>query len=108
MVVPVRLNGFATNAILDTGADVVAISRMQARQFGLDPAKRPFLTTVSTANGDTAAARIALDVAVGDASLKNVPAVILNSDLALPRIGMSFLQKFKAMEFHDDAINLYR
>lgn len=107
IIVPITLNGVSTDAIIDTGASVLGIGRKQARQFGIDPAKQPFLTTVSTANGDVRGAEIKLDVTVGDFAVKDVPAVILDSDLNLPLIGMSFLQKLKSMELHDELVRLF-
>jgi aspartyl protease family protein len=101
-----RLNGRALNALIDTGATVIAINRTTARQIGVSIANADFRYEVRTANGMAKAAVATIDrVQVGRISLDNVQAMVLD-DAALEGalIGMSFLGRLSKFQVQDGAL----
>jgi aspartyl protease family protein len=87
------INGVKTKAIIDTGADDVAMSEKTANALGIDYSQG-FIETHSTANGTVKGKLIRLDsVKIGDIELNHVRASVLQSDMDAVLIGMSFLGK---------------
>jgi aspartyl protease family protein len=88
-----RLNGRQIDAMVDTGATLVAINASTARRIGISLNPSDFVHEVGTANGTTRAALVNVDnLQIGRIALENVQAVVLD-DKALQTnlIGMSFL-----------------
>ena len=89
-----QINGGTIQLLVDTGATVIAIPSADARRLGINylNGQRSF---TETANGKAAAYRITLDtVRVGDITLYNVEAVVLEGDgLKIALLGMSFLNR---------------
>lgn len=100
------INGHSALVLVDTGANMVAISSRQAKAMNIDyssgiPAK------VETASGITDAYGISLrSVSVGEIRVENVPAMVV--DGAYPAtilLGMSYLQHVKMQE-HNGILSL--
>jgi len=89
-----QINGGTVQFLVDTGATTIAMSSTRARQLGLNylNGERGY---TQTANGKAAAYRITLDtVRVGDITLHNVDAMVLEGDsLPVVLLGMSFLSR---------------
>jgi aspartyl protease family protein len=88
-----RLNGRQIDAMVDTGATLVAINASTARRIGISLNQSDFRHEVGTANGTTKAALVNVDsLQIGRIALEDVQAVVLD-DKALQTnlIGMSFL-----------------
>ena len=103
-----RLNGRRMEAIVDTGASVVAINQTTARRIGLMLRSTDFSLSVDTANGSTKAAmaRIA-ELQIGRIVVKNVDAVVLEDDaLRHTLIGMSFLNRLGSFQVKDGVLLL--
>ncbi len=77
---PGRINGFAVDFLVDTGATSVAMNLPTAKRIGLNyRAGKPI--TMSTANGNVTAYRVMLkSVRVGAVEVKNVEATITMGD----------------------------
>lgn len=92
-----RLNGQRIEAMVDTGATVVAINRSTARRIGLDLALSDFVHSVDTANGRTRAAGALIDrLEIGRIEVRDVQAVVLDDEaLGGTLIGMSFLNRLR-------------
>jgi aspartyl protease family protein len=98
-----KLNGRQIDALVDTGATLVAINTSTARRIGVSLAASDFDHEVSTANGTIKAALITVDnLQIGRISLNDVQAVVLN-DKALKTnlIGMSFLNRLAKFQAQD-------
>lgn len=93
-----RLNGKPVDAMIDTGASLVAINVSTARRLGVPPSTLDFEHAVDTANGQIKAAHIVLDrVEIGNVRVKDVDAFVLGDDaLSSTLVGMSFLKKLKS------------
>lgn len=89
-----QVNGGTVQFLVDTGATAIAIPSADARRLGINylNGQRGF---TETANGKATAYRISLDtVKVGDITLYNVEAVVLEGDgLKIALLGMSFLNR---------------
>lgn len=95
-----RLNGRRVSALIDTGATFVAINASLARRIGLKLSQSDFRHKIGTANGQTEAAAVTIDmVEIGRIRLEDVQAVVLN-DKALGEalVGLSFLNRLS--RFH--------
>lgn len=95
-----RLNGRSVEALVDTGATLVAINRSTARRIGLHLMPGDFIHEVNTANGRTRAAAAVLDqLEIGGIRVEKVEAVVLDDGaLAATLIGMSFLNRLDRFE----------
>jgi aspartyl protease family protein len=93
-VADVQINGAPVRFIVDTGATVISIPVSEARRMALDFRKGQ-MVVMNTANGTTPAYRIKLDtVRVGDVSVNNVDAVVMEAaSLQSALLGMSFLKR---------------
>ena len=90
-----RFNGRPVEALIDTGATLVAINLSTARKAGISVQPSDFSHPVATANGSIKAALAQIDhLQIGKIVLDGVQAVVLE-DKALQTnlIGMSFLQR---------------
>jgi aspartyl protease family protein len=90
---PFRVNGRQIDALVDTGATLVAINTSTARRVGISLSQSDFRHEVSTANGKIRGAVVTIDrLQIGNIKLDDVQAIVLD-DRALQTnlIGMSFL-----------------
>lgn len=98
-----QVNGRSTRFLVDTGATTVTLPASVARAAGIDYLKGE-RGAVQTANGVAAAFRTRADtVSIGDITLYQVDAVVLESGLDSALLGMSFLSR---TEMTRDGANL--
>jgi len=89
------VNGKSMRFLVDTGATMVALPAMYARQAGIRYADAPS-GTVQTAGGPTTAYKVKLDtVSIGGVTLNNVDAVVITRGLTMPLLGMTFLSRME-------------
>lgn len=98
-----RLNGRGEDAMVDTGASVIAINQSTARRIGLRLSASDFTGAVTTANGRAKAAYVMIErVEIGRIAVRNVQAVVLEDKaLSGTLIGMSFLSKLRRFQVED-------
>jgi aspartyl protease family protein len=89
------INGHATTLLVDTGANVVALSGDDARRMGIDYRRDGTRTAVRTASGVVPAWDVMLDrVETGGILVRNVQAsVIEGAHPSPPLLGMSWLAR---------------
>lgn len=103
-----KLNGRRVEALVDTGATLVAINRSTARRIGLSLMASDFKFEVNTANGVTKAAAARIEsLQIGRIFVTDVEAVVLE-DRALDGtlIGMSFLKRLKKFNVENQTLLL--
>ncbi|MBT1158239.1 TIGR02281 family clan AA aspartic protease [Aminobacter anthyllidis] len=103
-----KINGRSIDAMVDTGATLVAINVSTARKAGVKVAPADFTQKVNTANGAARAALARIDrLQIGRISVDDVPVVVLE-DKALDGtlIGMSFLSRLKKYQVENGALLL--
>ena len=92
---PGQINGAAINFVVDTGATLIVLSSADARRLGISYLNASTLR-MSTANGVARAWRVKLDtVRVGDISINNVDAVVMDSEGMPALLGNSFLNRME-------------
>jgi len=88
-----QVNGASIRFLVDTGASMIALSATDAKRAGVSYLNAPS-GMVQTANGAAAAYKVKLDIVrIGDITLNNVDAVVMESGLAFALLGMSFLNR---------------
>jgi aspartyl protease family protein len=101
-----RINGRSLDAMVDTGATMIAINRTTARQVGVHLTPADFRYEVNTANGTIkAAAAMLANVQIGRIQLDNVEAMVLE-DRALSGtlVGMSFLRRLASFRVENGTL----
>ncbi len=92
-VVEGQVNGGMVRFLVDTGATTIALSSADATRLGIDYRKGE-RGLVGTANGTAVAYRVKLDtVQVGSIVVNNVDAAVLEGNLPIALLGMSFLNR---------------
>jgi aspartyl protease family protein len=95
------INGRATQFLVDTGATAVALGQGEAKRLGID-LSRATAARVQTANGTTAAYRVALSsVRIGDVEVYGVEALVVPHDMPYILLGNSFLTRFQMKREND-------
>jgi aspartyl protease family protein len=96
----VEINHRRFDALIDTGATLVALRYEDARELGLVFPGDRFDIGVRTANGEGRARRIALrSISVGSATVRDVDALVLEPGaLGVNLVGMSFLGRLSRFE----------
>ena len=100
--------GARVDALVDTGATLVAINVSTAKRIGINLAPADFKYQVETANGTARAASAMIDnLQIGRIYVENVQAIVLD-DKALDGtlIGMSFLKRLDKFEVADGTLVL--
>ena len=89
----VEINGRSIEALVDTGASMVALTYDDARTAGIYVNPSDFTMRISTANGVGYAAPVTLDrVMIGDIMVRGVRAAVIEEGrLRRTLLGMSFL-----------------
>jgi len=98
-----KVNGRPVDAMVDTGATLVALNLSTARRAGIAVGPGDFTHQVDTANGKTKVAVVQIaDLSIGRIALQDVQAVVLE-DKALQTnlIGMSFLTRLGKYQVED-------
>jgi aspartyl protease family protein len=93
----IRVNGRDVEAMVDTGASIVALTFEDAASAGIHIRDPDFTHRVSTANGVARVAMITLDtVAIEDIMVRNVRAAVAEpGKLSKTLLGMSFLGQLR-------------
>lgn len=103
-----RINGQTVEGLVDTGATYVAMNLSTARLLGVNPPAGAFTHGVSTANGQTSAARVTLErMEIGPIEVEDVEAFVLDdSKLSITLIGMSFMNRLESFRVEDGELLL--
>ncbi|RFC64977.1 TIGR02281 family clan AA aspartic protease [Fulvimarina endophytica] len=109
-VTKARLNGMASEVLIDTGASRVAIPKSVAARIGIYPAPGDWTAEVKTANGTARAARARIDrIEIGPIAVRGADALILEDGaLGITLIGMSFLSELKRYSVEDGRLTMVR
>jgi aspartyl protease family protein len=97
-----RVNGEDTEFLVDTGADIVALTVADAERLGLDVAPDDFQPIMQTASGVGYAAKVELDrLGLGIEEFHNVDAVVVQG-LSVNLLGQSVLRRLGKVELQGD------
>ncbi|MFN7178097.1 TIGR02281 family clan AA aspartic protease [Hyphomonas sp.] len=93
------VGGTQVKFMVDTGASIVALTYFDAQRLGLKPEELDFDSEIRTAGGLTYGAPVTLpSIRVGRVVIKDVPAVILRTELEQSLLGMTFLGELHSYE----------
>lgn len=103
-----RVNGRAVEAMIDTGASVVALNLSTARRIGVTVSPADFKQSVNTANGTIKAAPTTISrLEIGGIVVRDVQAVVLEDKaLSGTLIGMSFLNGLRRYQVENGRLLL--
>lgn len=91
------INNFPVEFLVDTGATLVAMNKIQAKRLGLDYKLTGEQALTTTASGTAKAYYLSLDkVKVGDILLRSVPAAVIDGEFPIKvLLGNSFLNRLQ-------------
>jgi aspartyl protease family protein len=99
------VNGSPTHFIVDTGASFVTLRPEDARAAGISAGDLHFTMRTSTANGQVRIAPVKLrELRLGQLTMEDVDAVVVESPLPISLLGMSFLKRLDGYEMRDGAL----
>ncbi|HEV7351670.1 MAG TPA: TIGR02281 family clan AA aspartic protease [Brevundimonas sp.] len=102
-----EIDGRSVRLMVDTGASFVALTPADAARLGVLPPPTAYVQRLRTASGETRAAPVRLArVAVGDAVIENVEALVVPEGLPHSLLGMSYLGRLSAFEAREGALVL--
>lgn len=99
-----EVNGTTVHFLIDTGASGIVFTERDARRIGIDTAKLQYNYPVSTANGRTHNARIALDsIKLGTIRRESLYAYVArDGELDISLLGMDFLNRLSGYSVRGD------
>jgi aspartyl protease family protein len=93
-VVDAEVNGTAVRFLVDTGASYLSLTPRDAAAIGLSPANLNYNLRMNTAKGLARAAEVQLrEVRIGQLSIEDVPAIVMEDVSGISLLGMSFLDR---------------
>lgn len=97
-----RINGQDTEFLVDTGADVVALTVADAERLGIEVAEEDFRPIIRTASGVGKAASVRIDrLELGDDEFADVEALVAEG-LEVNLLGQSVLRRLGKVELRGD------
>src|SRR5579864_2568699 len=93
-VVDAEVNGTAVRFLVDTGASYLSLTPKDAAAIGLSPASLRYDLRMNTAKGVARAAEVRLrEVRLGQLTIEDVPAIVMEDASGISLLGMSFLNR---------------
>lgn len=100
------VNAVPTRFLVDTGADVVALTESDARAAGIPVSSSDYQQILQTASGPGWGMPVRIDrLEIGRAELRDVDAVVAR-DLAVSLLGQSVLRRVGRVELQGDQITI--
>lgn len=98
----VDVNGSEVEFLVDTGADMVALTEVEAEALGILPEESEFEPNMQTASGVGYGAPVTIDeMQIGGQTLHDVEAVVVK-DLGTNLLGQSVLRRLGSVELKGD------
>lgn len=96
------VNGGTVRFLVDTGASLVALTQKDARAAGIGANELRYTGRVATASGEARVAPLKLrEIRLGQLTLEDVDAVVVDAPLGVSLLGMSFLKRVEAYEMRE-------
>ncbi|HXP30796.1 MAG TPA: TIGR02281 family clan AA aspartic protease [Stellaceae bacterium] len=101
------VNGGSVRFLVDTGATYVVLSGADAEAAGINRNLLTFNQHLVTANGEARGALVTLrEIRIGQMTQEEVPAVVMDGDVPVSLLGMSFLRRLERYEIRDGQLVL--
>ncbi len=102
-----EINGDAVDFLVDTGASHIILSRGAAEQAGIFLSEADFTQSYQTANGIAKAAPVVLrSLRIGEIEMYDLEASVMERDMTVSLLGMSFLNRLVSYEVRDQKLVL--
>ncbi len=99
-----QVNGQDTRFLVDTGADLVALTESDAEELGFNVPEGDFQPIMQTASGVGYGAPVMIDeLTLGESTYRDVEAVVVR-DLGVNLLGQSVLRRFARVELKGDQL----
>jgi aspartyl protease family protein len=99
------VNGAPVRFLVDTGASFVTLRPEDARAAGIGSGDLHFTQRSATANGQMRVAPVKLrELRLGQLIMEDVDAVVVESQLNISLLGVSFLKRLDGYEIRDGAL----
>ncbi len=93
-VIDAEVNGTGLRLLVDTGASFLSLTPKDAAAIGLSPASLRYDLRMNTAKGVARAAEVRLrEVRLGQLTIEDVPAIVMEDASGISLLGMSFLNR---------------
>lgn len=107
--IDLRLNGNMVRFMVDTGASDIALRRSDAQKAGIDTNTLRYTGFASTANGEVSTATTTIGLLqIGDIQDEDVRANVVQGDLDVSLLGMSYLRRFSRVGIEGNTMVLER
>jgi len=94
-----EVDGVPVRFVVDTGASQIVLSQQDAARIGIDPASLNYSGIANTANGAVRTAPVMLgEVALGDITDRDIPAVVNSGAMDASLLGMTYLGLYDRIE----------
>jgi aspartyl protease family protein len=106
---PLVINGARIDALVDTGATALVLSRADAARADIDTGALVYSSPAYSANGVVYSAPVTLDqVRLGPFEDRFVPAMVGGGDMNVTLLGMRYLDRYSRFSFEGDRLVLER
>lgn len=103
------VNGKKIEFLIDTGASEIVLNQQDAKTLGFNEKDLEYWAYANTANGRVRLAPVRLNtISLGGYSEKNVKATVNEGEMRTSLLGMSYLNKFNAIEIKQNQMILTR
>ena len=103
------VNGKKIEFLIDTGASEIVLNQQDAKTLGFNEKDLEYWAYANTANGRVRLAPVRLNtISLGGYSEKNVKATVNEGEMRASLLGMSYLNKFNAIEIKQNQMILTR
>ncbi|HEV2551360.1 MAG TPA: TIGR02281 family clan AA aspartic protease [Stellaceae bacterium] len=101
------VNGTPLRFMVDTGATYLSLTPRDAKAIGLSPAMLHYDVAMNTARGVAYAARVSLrEVRLGQLTLEDVSALVMEDASDVSLLGMSFLGRLEGYRIRDGVLTI--
>ena len=106
---PLMVNGHRIEALVDTGASALVLSRADAERAGFDTGDLVYSSPAYSANGVVYSAPVTLDaVRLGPFEDRGVPAMVSSGAMDFSLLGMNYLDRFRRFSVEGDRMLIER
>ncbi|MEM6636031.1 MAG: TIGR02281 family clan AA aspartic protease [Pseudomonadota bacterium] len=103
------INDVPVRFVVDTGASQMVLTQRDAARVGLDPEALAYIGRANTANGTVSTAPVTLDsVALGPVTDRGFRAQVNGGAMQESLLGMTYLNRYEAIEIRDSQLILTR
>ena len=106
-VVDAEVNGASVQFVVDTGASYLSLTPKDAAAIGFTPSTLDYNLRMNTAKGVARAAEVRLrEVRIGQLTVEDVPAIVMEDPSRISLLGMSFLSRLEGHRISNGVLTM--